>query len=509
MGCTASKQMEEKRPSSNIYDPLYRARQADKYITEAIERSKKLKKQKKILLLGAGESGKSTVLKQLKILHKNGFTNEERKKYTQIIWSDVVNCMCTLIMQARKNKIPLDCDNYINEPSNLPLKNAKDTLLTYRKNILSNLDITVAGGEKFLSDYLMKYGNNSDFQRKKSSTGKIEGFTHETEIDSKVFEDSENENMDIDDENTLNNRQEYNNGSEESLNDEKTYTSLLAQDDIIKLNGDTSGILQLNRGKNNKNNGSWNGEKTRQVTNQPIITREQVGEAIALLWMSDSGIRKIWNKRNEFQIESNANYYFDNVIKFVDENYLCTDADILAARIKTTGIQETQFQINGEDFKILDAGGQRSERKKWLKSFDDITAVLFVLAVSEFDQVLFEDHQVNRMHESMLLFKTLVNSKWFVDTPFILFLNKTDLFEEKIVKHNAIMKNYLPDYTGKIGNVEDGLKYFEKTFLRFNRTKKPVYIHRTCATDGQLMKKVLSTVTDMFIQNNLKATGMM
>ena len=56
---------------------------------------------------------------------------------------------------------------------------------------------------------------------------------------------------------------------------------------------------------------------------------------------------------------------------------------------------------------MLDAGGQRSERKKWIHCFEDITAVLFVLAISEYDQNLFEDERVNRMHESIVLFDSL------------------------------------------------------------------------------------------------------
>ena len=53
-------------------------------------------------------------------------------------------------------------------------------------------------------------------------------------------------------------------------------------------------------------------------------------------------------------------------------------------------------------FDIL--GGQRSERKKWIHCFDNVTAVLFVVSMSEYDQVLAEDHRVNRMAESLKLF---------------------------------------------------------------------------------------------------------
>ena len=40
----------------------------------------------------------------------------------------------------------------------------------------------------------------------------------------------------------------------------------------------------------------------------------------------------------------------------------------------------------------------------------------------------------NRMQESLKLFDSICNNKWFGDTSIILFLNKKDLFEEKILR---------------------------------------------------------------------------
>ena len=55
-----------------------RSQEIDKQIEED---SRKLKKECKILLLGSGESGKSTIVKQVKIIHQNGFTTEELIAY--------------------------------------------------------------------------------------------------------------------------------------------------------------------------------------------------------------------------------------------------------------------------------------------------------------------------------------------------------------------------------------------------------------------------------------------
>merc|ERR1711988_726608 len=77
-------------------------------------------------------------------------------------------------------------------------------------------------------------------------------------------------------------------------------------------------------------------------------------------------------------------------------------------------------------------GGQRSERKKWIHCFQEVTALIFCVAMSEYDLKLYEDETVNRMHESIMLFEEICNCQWFNETAIILFLNKKDLFEEKI-----------------------------------------------------------------------------
>ena len=95
---------------------------------------------------------------------------------------------------------------------------------------------------------------------------------------------------------------------------------------------------------------------------------------------------------------------------------------------------------------MFDVGGQRNERRKWYHCFDDVHAVLFVVALSEYDQSLFEDESVNRMTEALSLFCEIANSRFFQNSAIILFLNKRDLFEEKIKFSN--ITSAFPDYQG-------------------------------------------------------------
>ena len=122
------------------------------------------------------------------------------------------------------------------------------------------------------------------------------------------------------------------------------------------------------------------------------------------------------------------------------------DQDVLRSRVKTTGITETTFIIGDLTYRMFDVGGQRSERKKWIHCFENVTTILFLVAISEYDQLLFEDETVNRMQEALTLFDSICNSRWFTKTSIILFLNKIDRFKEKLPV--SPMKNYFPDYEG-------------------------------------------------------------
>lgn len=123
-----------------------------------------------------------------------------------------------------------------------------------------------------------------------------------------------------------------------------------------------------------------------------------------------------------------------------------TQQDVLRARVKTVGIVEADFMIDNYKFKMVDVGGQRNERRKWIHVFDDVTAIIFVTSLSEYDQTLFEDDTMNRMKESLLLFEEICNVRYFKSTSIIVFFNKKDLFEEKI-KHISLTSCF-PEYTG-------------------------------------------------------------
>jgi len=240
-----------------------------------------------------------------------------------------------------------------------------------------------------------------------------------------------------------------------------------------------------------------------KAQNQQPLNAE-ITAFIKKLWASPV-IQATYALRNQFQLGDSAEYYFRDIDRISASGYLPTDQDILRTRVRTSGIVELDFQVDGIRFKMFDVGGQRNERRKWIHCFDNVHAVLFIVAMSEYDQVLYEDETQNRMREALNLFAEICNSRYFESTSMILFLNKRDLFEAKVQRIDLSV--CFPDYEGGL-SYENGSQFIIDQFKSQNQsTAKQIYIHVTCATDTNNIKFVFVAVKDIILTQNLKGNG--
>ncbi|TSK87485.1 Guanine nucleotide-binding protein subunit alpha-13 [Bagarius yarrelli] len=225
--------------------------------------------------------------------------------------------------------------------------------------------------------------------------------------------------------------------------------------------------------------------------------------AVRSLW-TDSGIQHAYDRRREFQLGESVKYFLDNLDKLGMPDYLPSQQDILLARKPTKGIHEYDFEIKNVPFKMVDVGGQRSERRRWFECFDSVTSILFLVSSSEFDQVLMEDRQTNRLTESLNIFGTIVNNRVFSNVSIILFLNKTDLLEEKV--HTVAIKDFFPEYEGDPHSLEDVQKFLVTCFRNQRREQqnKPLYHHFTTAINTENIRLVFRDVKDTILHDNLK-----
>jgi len=245
-----------------------------------------------------------------------------------------------------------------------------------------------------------------------------------------------------------------------------------------------------------------NAQKVLQLPAQGIHWNTEMISMIKNLWM-DRGIKQTFSLRNQkYQLNETADYFFDHIDRFQNE-FMPTEEDVLRVRVRSTGIEEDEFSFDGILFTMVDVGGQRSERRKWIHCFDSVTAVLFCASLSGYDQVLREDSSQNRMAEAILLFDEVSNSTWFSKNSIILFLNKTDLFANMIEKVPLTVS--FADYKGG-PNVTEASAFIKERFVE-RCHQKMIYVHFTCALDTKNIKIVIESVRNTLMNNTIEVLG--
>eukprot|EP00795_Rhopilema_esculentum_P001171 gene1171-15529_t len=205
---------------------------------------------------------------------------------------------------------------------------------------------------------------------------------------------------------------------------------------------------------------------------------------------------------------------------FPRQNYSPNNQDLLRCRILTRGIIETRFQVDRVNFHMFDVGGQRDERRKWIQCFNDVTAIIFVVACSSYNLVLREDTSQNRLRESLELFKNIWNNRFLKTISVILFLNKQDLLRDKVLAGKSKIEDYFPDYARyripedakrELGEEEEvtRAKYFIRDeFLRISTAtsdgKHYCYPHFTCAVDTENIRRVFNDCRDIIQRMHLR-----
>jgi GTPase SAR1 family protein len=260
---------------------------------------------------------------------------------------------------------------------------------------------------------------------------------------------------------------------------------------------------------------------------------EDIASDISTLW-ADGAIQAIFAKRGEFSIPDSAEYFFGRLDATWKSDYIPTFDDVLRSRVRTTGILDQKYTHNQSNFHLFDVGGQRNERKKWIHVFEGVTAILFVASLSGYDQILYEDQKTNRLHESLKLFAEICDYRYFLSTNIILFLNKKDLFLEKIKDPLNTLSACFPEYKeeeetliAKLNSCEtekdrtnaiktlfdSGVDHcqsqFEQRIKQTRRKDDTFYTHITDATDTNQCEAVFVMVQEILIRKSLKQAGLL
>ncbi|CAE7078200.1 unnamed protein product [Rhizoctonia solani] len=152
------------------------------------------------------------------------------------------------------------------------------------------------------------------------------------------------------------------------------------------------------------------------------------------LW-ADAAAQEGWSRANEVALPENLHYFFGDLPRVFERDYVPITQDIIRCRAQTTGITETVFKLRGQELHLIDVGGQRSERRKWIHCFQDVTTILFLVSLNGYDQCLFEDSNANRMQDAMAIWTSICESIYFKSTNIVSF--------PSYLSHSAITHGWL------------------------------------------------------------------
>eukprot|EP01084_Bolivina_argentea_P265716 450514_1 len=263
--------------------------------------------------------------------------------------------------------------------------------------------------------------------------------------------------------------------------------------------------------------------------------------------------------------ELNSNFFFNELSRICDvENYIPSDADIVHIWYQTEkGIRDQVLTArNGSKVVVMDINYNTTcNYNKFLHCFQSITALIFVVSLSCFDEIAFEVKGTTEieklkwkqsiklledithrdiaklimeyigeyeMTKQMQLFRKICCDPYLKSKSFIVLFNKNDLFTNKIEsmddeKSNAFVQHFY-DYTGDIYDANECGQYIQSLFqnifdeycyeykMKHNQKRRSqfrrMYSHFVDATDSSLVQKLFYNVQHVIINDALRRGGL-
>ncbi|KAF7320577.1 Heterotrimeric G-protein alpha subunit 4 [Mycena chlorophos] len=503
MGACFSQEAAEGAGVTEVDRALHRA--AEKELRIAKNR---MAHQAKVLLLGAGESGKSTIQKQMRLIHNVPFSDQETEHFRQLVFDNLGRGILAVIEALPDMGLELIPGRGEDEEGGGPRTSVAGSDAAYspgcvypesdpegRGGFVKGWAPGECGGEE-----IAKVWRERQAEARAARSGP-----------SSSFDDSDSPRMGLDD---------------AQCDDDKGVTPDRLAADVALI------------------------ENTPDLRAGQPFPLAYLG-AVLRLW-DEPIVREAWTRANEVALPENLPYLISSIPRLFSSSYVPTSSDILRTRARTIGITETAFKVGTEELLMVDVGGQKTERRKWIHSFSDVTSVLFLVSLSGYDQCLVEDRGANQMEDAMTIWDSICHSMWFRRTSLILFLNKDDLYQKKIHGGKSPIKNYFPDYDADPLSATAGREYFKRRFGRIahkastmasaragtagsapaagsaslggatsplaaatekererdDMKKRSLYTHVTNATDTEMVRLVMAAVEDMILRANLQGAAM-
>ncbi|KIJ63047.1 hypothetical protein HYDPIDRAFT_93086 [Hydnomerulius pinastri MD-312] len=464
-------------PNETEEDRLIRlAQEAEaRRISHAIDESLKAERQQqkkksvvRLLLLGQSESGKSTTLRHFQRLYTPSAFREERILWRSVIQLNIVRSVRTIIDALSSIRLPpIDSGGEDSDDSSPSIPQELD-LLKMRLTPLRHI-------EALLIAKLIPPGEDE--------AASVVGCSSVSAYQSHRSRSSER--------------------------------SWRTQEVFVRPGATWKGALAKGPRKDGRPTSLGNtGIATRDEAQEVLHT---CSDDIVSLW-HDKLVREVLRRR-KIRLEELPGFFLNDVERVTALDYIPSDDDVLRARLKTVGVSEYRCEMEaaagreqGTEWRIVDVGGSRSQVPTWVPFFDDVDAIIFLAPISGFDQVLAEDRSVNRLEDSVLLWKAVCSNRLLANVDLVLFLNKCDILDSKL-RSGIRLSKYVRSYGDRPNDLETASKYFRSKFSAIHREYSPLprkfYGFCTSVTDTTTTAGILASVRDMVVRRHLKQSRLL
>lgn len=230
----------------------------------------------------------------------------------------------------------------------------------------------------------------------------------------------------------------------------------------------------------------------------------ELSDAIKKVW-ADPSAKVVYDQIHSSQLSDHSAYFLDSVERISQDDYIPDNDDVIKCRIRTTGINNVKFNINGRKVLLVDVGGQKNERTKWQSVFQNVTAIIFVVSLADFDQCMFENAEERRTTDSLELFKSTISKGVFQEKPVFLILNKEDELRKKLQTVPGQFKTAYPNFEGDIKNVSGVIDFIEAQYFKMAPDRAPnaqVTSFVTCAVDPSKLNDSFVLLSEKLINLN-------
>ncbi|CAM6022837.1 unnamed protein product [Sphagnum balticum] len=252
---------------------------------------------------------------------------------------------------------------------------------------------------------------------------------------------------------------------------------------------------------------------------------QEFAQIVEELW-NNPAIKAVYERRAElYSLPTVANYYLDRVVEVSKTEYEPTENDILQAEGLSQGSGLVQIEFDLDDkvsdsgpwqdcespsafgrYQLIRVGGKSSDRQKWLEMFEDIGVIIFCVALSDYDGAWPDSSGTlcNKMMQTRDLFESILKYPCFRDTPFVLLLNKNDVFEDKIFRGIPLtacewFSDFSPIYTGN--QAQQAYQYIAHKYMELFRSVRG---RKLFTFQLNALEKTAVSLAFQYVQETLK-----